>query len=177
VPLSDLCSRKEEYRPQFYHGLDEQQTQAFEAIEAFITSKEWTYGLDPEHGRMIVIPAGTVVPEVADLSGSSLDEILLFISRDPTGTGLCVTVEMVMPFYSEDDAVMEDSLLYAPLLPYGTLFLEENGNDRFLDLIYRVAFPLFPPEADQAIFARLFGVAAGELRELFRYFSEYPEEQ
>ena len=73
------------------------------------------------------------------------DELLVFIAEDAGGEGLCLSMEMIMPFYSDDEAVMEEALLYSPVLQYGSLFIEENQQDGLLDLIYRLGFPLYPP--------------------------------
>ena len=82
---------------------------------------------------------------------------------------------MILPFYSEEEAVMEDALLFSPVFQYGTLFLEENQQDQALDLIYRFGFPVYPPALTTKVLTRLFAIAAFELKEVLRSLAEYPD--
>lgn len=175
IPLEELIAQREALRDDFYHGLERGQAKTYAALERFLTQKGWPYGLDPNHGRLLIIPAGVVCPEAVEHGGAPQDELILFVSEDPAGKGLCLSLEMLLPYYSDDEAVMEDALLYAPSLPYGTLFLEENRQDGLLDLIYRLGFPLYPPALTGRILERLFTMAAYELKEVLRSLAEYPE--
>ena len=166
---------RDQVRGDFYRGLEKRQTKAFEALERFLASRDWPYGLDPHHGRLLVLPAMVVAPETVDYGVGPQDELLIAITEDATKLGFCLTLEMILPFYSDDDAVMEDALLYSPMLPYGTLFIEENAQDEFLDLIYRLAFPLYPALPSARLLEKLFAVAAFELHETLRSLAEYPE--
>ena len=83
--------------------------------------------------------------------------------------------ETILPYWSEDETIMEEALLYAPILQFGTLFLEENQQDGLLDLIYRLGFPLYPPALTGRLLDRLFAIAAYELGEIFRFLAENPE--
>jgi hypothetical protein len=83
-------------------------------------------------------------------------------------------MEMIMPFYSDDEAVMEEALLYSPVLQYGSLFIEENHQDGLLDLIYRLGFPLYPPFPSARVMERLFSIVAREVDEALGGLSEYP---
>jgi hypothetical protein len=123
----------------------------------------------------MVLPVGIVVPEMADFGGVYHDEMLVMVGEDMTGEGMILSLETILPFYSEDEAVMEESLLYAPILSYGALFLEENRQDGYLDLIYRLAFPLFSASTTDKLFGRMFAVAAHEMREVMQNLLEYPE--
>ncbi|KAF0218985.1 MAG: hypothetical protein FD174_2374 [Geobacteraceae bacterium] len=174
IPLETLIAQRDILRPQFYHDLDLLQAKACEALEQFLIYREWPYGLDP-HGRLVILPAGVVCPEAAECGGYSHDEVILFVAEDATGKGLCLSLEMMLPYWSEDEAVMEDALLYAPVFQYGTLFMEENRQDGLLDLIYRLGFPLYPPAPTERLLDRLFSVAAYELAETLRSLAEYPE--
>lgn len=175
IPLETLAARRDELRPEFYRGMVRRQAKAYETLERFLSDRGWPYGLDPRHGRLIAVPAQVVCPEVLEHGGSPQDEVLLFAAEDPVGEGLCLSLEMILPFWSDDDAVMEDALFSAPILPYGSLFLEENRQDGYLDLIYRLAFPLYPPAPTGRLLAKLLAVAAYELRETLRGLDEYPE--
>ncbi|HEY6008358.1 MAG TPA: hypothetical protein VIU40_08550 [Geobacteraceae bacterium] len=175
IPLPELVAQRDQLRNDFYRGMERRQTKAFTALESYLAAREWPYGLDPEHGNLLVLPAEIVAPETVDYGVSPQDEALLSVTEDVTKLGLCLTLEMILPFYSEDDAVMEEALLYSPMLPYGTLFLEENRQDGFLDLIYRLAFPLYPALPSARLFDKLFAVAAYELHETLRCLAEYPE--
>lgn len=175
IPLEELIARRDGFRPEFYLGLGRAETKAYEALERFLTRKGWPYGLEPHHDRLIVLPAGAVSPDVLAHGEAPQDEIILYVADDLTGKGLCLSLEMILPYWSEDAAVMEDALLYSPVLPYGTLFLEENRQDGLLDLIYRLAFPLYPPALTARMLDRLFSIAEYELRETLRSLAEYPE--
>jgi len=176
IPLEELIARKEQLRPHFYRGMERWQTKACETLERFMTGRKLTYGLDPHHGNIMVLPAGAVWPEASANTGDPQDEILLYIAEDAGGKGYCLSLEMVLPFYSDDEAVMEDALLFSPLFQYGSLFLEENRQDGLLDLIYRLALPIYPPALTTRLIDRFFGIAALELRETLRNLAEYPGE-
>lgn len=175
VPLDELISRRGEVRGVFYRDLDSWQAKAYQFIERFLAGKGWPYGLDPQHGRLLVLPAGAVSPEMVVEGSSPHDEVLVYVTEDQAGKGFCLSIEMILPFWSEDDAVMEDAFLYAPVHQYGTLFLEENPQDKMLDLIYRLGFPLYPPALTGRLLERLFAVVAHELQETLRNLAEYPE--
>ncbi len=175
VPVEELIARRDEMRPLFYRALGPWQSKAYRAIERFLGEMGRPYGLDTQHGCLMVLPAEAISPSLAVEGGSSHDEVLLYVAEDLTGKGFCLTIEMILPFWSEDDAVMEDALLYAPVYQYGTLFLEENPQDKLLDLIYRIGFPLFPPALTNRFLDRFFAIAAYELAETLRGLAEYPE--
>lgn len=175
VPVEELIARRDELRADFYRGLAPWQTKAYSAIERFLAGQGRPYGLDPQHGRLMVLPAAAVSPDLTVPGGSPHDEVLVYVAEDLTGKGFCLTLEMILPFWSEDDAVMEEALLYAPVYQYGTLFLEENPQDKLLDLIYRIGFPLFPPAVTGRLLDRFFATAAFELTETLRGLAEYPE--
>lgn len=174
IPFEELITKRDVFRPEFYEEMDQLQKDAYEELERFLTGKGWSYGLDPRHGRLLVLSAGEICPEAAEDGSTQQDEILIYIAEDVTGQGLCLSLEMLLPYYSEDEAVMEDAFLYAPVNQYGTLFLEENRHDSFLDLIYRLALPLFPPDLSGSLLDRLFAIAAYELKETLRGLAEYP---
>jgi hypothetical protein len=175
VPVEELIARRDELQPAFYRGLGPRQTKAYRAIERSLAEKGRPYGLDPQHGCLMVLPAGAVSPDLTVAGSSPHDEVLLYVAEDLTGLGLCLTLEMILPFWSDDDAVMEDALLYAPVYQYGSLFLEENPQDKLLDLIYRIGLPLYPPALTGRILDRFFAIAAFELTETLRCLAEYPE--
>lgn len=175
VPVEELIARRNELRDAFYRGLAPWQTKAYGAIERFLAGKGRPYGLDPQHGHLVVLPAGAVSPDLAVPGGSPHDEVLVYVTEDLAGMGFCLTLEMILPFWSEDDAVMEDALLYAPVYQYGTLFLEDNPQDNLLDLIYRIGFPLYPPALTGRLLERFFAIAAFELTETLRGLADYPE--
>jgi hypothetical protein len=175
MPVEELIARRDEMRGAFYRGLAPWQAKAYSAIERFLAGMGRPYGLDPQHGRLIVVPAGALSPDLAAPGGSLHDEVLVYVTEDLMGKGVCLTLEMILPFWSEDDAVMEDALLWAPVYQYGTLFLEENPQDKLLDLIYRIGFPLFPPALTGRLLDRFFATAAYELTETLRGLAEYPE--
>jgi hypothetical protein len=174
VSLGELISGRDVFRPEFYDGLDRWEAKACRVMEGFLLQKGWPYGLDP-HGRLVVLPADVICPEAVEFGGTPQDEAILFVAEDAAGKGLCLSLEAILPFYSDDDAVMEDALLYAPVFQYGTLFLEENRQDGYLDLIYRLGFPLYPPAPTGRLLDRLFTVAAFELKETLRSLAEFPE--
>lgn len=175
VSLEDLLVSREAFREAFYDGLGPWQAKAYATLERFLTGKGWPYGLDPQHGRPLVIPAGVVCPVTAEHGGSAQDEVLLHVAEDMTGQGACLTLEMLLPFWSDDDGLMEEALIYAPVFPYGALFLEENRQDGYLDLVYRVSFPLYPPALTRRLLDRFFAVANLELTEALRNLADYPE--
>jgi hypothetical protein len=150
------------------------QTKGYQALERFLQGRGAPYGIDPIHGKVMVLPAGDLSPEALEF-GSPQDEVLLCIAEDAGGSGLCFSLEMILPYFSEDDAVMEEALLFAPVLQYGALFLEENPHDGLLDLIYRLAVPLFPPLLTTRLAERMFAIFAFELKETFLALSDYPE--
>jgi len=88
---------------------------------------------------------------------------------------MCLSLEMILPYYSEDESVMEDALLYSPVFQYGALFIEENRHDGLLDLVYRLGFPLYPPALTGRILERLFTLVAHELTDALQGLYEFPE--
>ena len=174
IPFAELHERYDELKPLFYQDIDPWQEKALLTMERFFAARQWPYGLDPHHGRLIVLPARSVCP-AADLSPDGKDEQFLYVADSSAGHGLCLSLEMILPFWSDDDAVMEDALLFGPIHQYGTLFLEENRGDGYLDLIYRLAFPLYPPALTGRLLAKLFAIASHELTETLRILAEYPE--
>ena len=174
IPLEELIANRDAYRPAFYRGMGRLQTKGYQALERYLQSKEASYGIDPVHGKVMVLPAGYLSPESLEF-GSPQDEVLLCIAEDAGGSGLCFSLEMILPYFSEDDAVMEEALLFAPVLQYGALFLEENPHDGLLDLIYRLAVPLFPPLLTSRLAERMFAIFSFELKETFLALSDYPE--
>jgi hypothetical protein len=175
IPLDDLIANRERFRPAFYRGLGRLQTKGYQALERFLQARQAPYGMDPVHGKVMVLPSASLSPESREF-GSPQDEVLLSISEDAGGSGLCFSLEMILPYFSEDDSVMEEALLFAPVLQYGALFLEENPHDGMLDLIYRLAVPLFPPALTSRLADRMFAIFAFELKESFAALSDYPEE-
>lgn len=171
LPLEELAARREEFRLQFYRDLERGPAKAYTFIERFLLTKGWPHGLDPFHGKLLVLPAGTVCPYHDQYGGENKDEVLLFVSEDLQG-GLCLALEMVLPFFSEDESVMEDAYLYAPVHQYGTLFLEENRQDGLLDFIYRLSIPLYPPSLSGRLLERFFTIAAAELAETLQALAE-----
>lgn len=176
IPLDELAVNRDGIRPDFYQGMGQLQHKCYGFAERFLARTGWMYGLDPRHGRLIVIAADAVCPEILEHGGTTQDELLLFVTEDAAGQGPCLTLEMILPFWSDDDSLMEEALLTAPILPYGMLFLEENRNDGYLDLIYRLAFPLLPPALTGRLLEKLFAVARFELRETLRTLDAYPSE-
>jgi len=172
VPVEELVARRDEWRPLFYRGMERRHAKAYEAIERFLSGREWPYGFDPHHGPLLVIPAGIVCGEAVEPGSAFQDEILVYVAEDSAGEGLCLSLEMILPYYSEDEAVMEDALLFSPVFQYGTLFLEENRQDGLLDLIYRCGFPLYPPALTGRVLNRLFSIVAFELKETLRNLAE-----
>jgi hypothetical protein len=175
VPLAELVAQRDQLRPRFYRGMERRHARVYEAVERFLAAKGLPYGLDPQHGPLLVLPAGSVCPEAIVPGATHQDEILVYVTEDATGEGLCLSLEMILPFYSEDEAAMEDALLFSPVFQYGTLFLEENRQDGFLDLIYRLGFPLYPPALTGRVLDRIFAIVAFELKEVLRSLAEYPE--
>jgi len=174
VPLEDLIANRDQFRGAFYRGMGKVQTRGYQALERFLAGRGAPYGIDPIHGKVMVLPAGNLSPESLEF-GSPQDEVLLSISEDAGGSGLCFSLEMILPYFSEDDAVMEEALLFAPVLQYGALFLEENPHDGMLDLIYRLAVPLYPPLLTARLAERMFSIFSFELKETFMALSDYPE--
>jgi hypothetical protein len=174
IPLDELIANRDTFRPAFYRGMERLQAKGYQALERYLQSQGFPYGIDPVHGRVMVLPAGHLSPEALEF-GSPQDEVLLCISEDAGGSGLCFSMEMILPYFSEDDAVMEEALLFAPVLQFGALFLEENPHDGLLDLIYRLAVPLFPPTFTARLAERMFAIFAFELKETFLALSEHPE--
>ncbi len=176
IPLEELIAGRDRFRTLFYGGMPRWQAKPFTSLERYLTGRGLPYGLDPHHGRLMVLPAGAVCPEAAEHEGGQQDELLIYISEDAGGRGACLSLEMILPFYSEDEAVMEDALLYSPLFQYGALFLEENRQDGLLDLIYRIGLPIYPPALTPRLMDRLFAAAAFELKETLRSLAEYAGE-
>ena len=175
IPIDKLIAMRSEVRPDFYRGMERRYAKAYEAIERFIDLKGWPYGLDLQHGPLMVLPADAVCPEAEGDRGEHRDEIILYVTEDTAGEGICLSMEMILPFYSEEEAVMEDVLLFSPVFQYGTLFLEENKQDQMLDLIYRFGFPAYPPALTTRVLERLFTIIAFELKEVLRSLAEYSE--
>jgi hypothetical protein len=175
IPFETLIAHRDVLRADFYRGMGRWQTKAYNAIERLMARKQWGYGLDPQHGRLLVIPIAVICPEAIEHGGSPQDEALIYVTEDVSGEGLCLSFETILPFWSEDESVMEDALLYAPIFQCGALFLEENRQDGLLDLIYRLGFPIYPPAPTGRLLDRLFAIAVFELQETFRNLAEYPE--
>ncbi|HEY6871087.1 MAG TPA: hypothetical protein VI298_00035 [Geobacteraceae bacterium] len=175
IPLEELVAQRDEMRPLFYRGMERRHAKAYEAAERYLSNRKLPYGFDPQHGPLLVLPAGAVCPEAIDPGAAHQDEILLYVTEDSTGDGLCLSLEMILPFYSEEEAVMEDALLFSPVFQYGTLFLEENRQDGLLDLIYRLGFPIYPPALTARVLDRLLAIVAFELKETLRNLAEYQE--
>lgn len=175
IALDELILRRHELRGHFYAGVGRLQEKTYRSLERYLERKGWAYGLDPMHGRLMVIPAGLVCPETIVPDSTHQDEVLVFAGEDLTGVGLCLSLEMIIPFWSDDDAVMEDALLSAPILPYGMLFLEENRQDGYLDLIYRMALPLYPPAPTVRVLDKLFAVVRTELAETLRALADFSD--
>ena len=174
IPLEELIANRDQFRGPFYKGLGRLQTKGYLSLERFLLGRNAPYGIDPIHGKVMVLPAGDLSPEALEF-GSPQDEVLLSIADDASGSGLCFSLEMILPYFSEDDAVMEEALLFAPVLQYGALFLEENPHDGLLDLIYRLAVPLYPPVLTRRLAERMFSIFSFELKETFLALSDYPE--
>ena len=174
IPLEELIANRDQFRPAFYQGLGVLQARGYRSLERFLLKQGSPYGIDPIHGKVMVLPSGSISPEALEY-GSPQDEVLLCISEDAGGSGLCFSLEMILPYFSEDDAVMEEALLFAPVLQYGALFLEENPHDGLLDLIYRLAVPLYPPLLTARLAERMFSIFSFELKETFAALSDYPE--
>jgi hypothetical protein len=175
IPLEALVAQRDVFRPEFYSSMGRWQMKAYGSLEKFLVSKQWDYGLDPQHGRLLVLPASVVCPDALGHGGSPHDEVLVYLAEDISGEGLCLSIETILPYWSEDEAVMEDALLYSPIFQYGALFLEENRQDGLLDLIYRLGFPLYPPALTGRLIDRLFSIAAFELRETLRSLMDFSD--
>lgn len=175
ITFEELVIRREDIRPLFYREMDRRSEKAYRVIERFLSEKGWPYGLDPNHGKPVVLPAAVVCPEALSNGLDQADEVLLFVSEDAAGTGLCLSFEMILPFYSEDESVMEEALLYSPVFQYGALFIEENRHDGMLDLIYRLGFPLYPPALTGRVLERLLAVMAREVSDALTGLYEFPE--
>lgn len=176
LAIDELIARREELSPEFYQELDRGYKKFYQTLERFMSGKGWPYGLDPHHGPLMVIPAGAVCPEADAPGEEQKDELLVYITEDTAGEGFCLTMEMILPFYSDETEVMEDLLLFSPVFQYGTLFLEENRQDGLLDFIYRIGFPIFPPALTGRILDRLFTIVAFELKETLMYLTDFSEE-
>jgi hypothetical protein len=173
--LDDLIVRRGSLTPLFYQNMGRFQGKAYQVLERFLATQGWPYGLDPHHGQPLVLPAPVVCPGALGYGMAPHDELLVFIAEDSWGEGLCLSLEMIMPFYSDDETVMEEALLYSPVLQYGSLFIEENQQDGLLDLIYRLGFPLYPPFPTARILGRLFSIVAREVDDALGGLSEYPD--
>jgi hypothetical protein len=176
IPLDELITQRDQLRPHFYYGLKGRQTRVCRALERYFEQKGWLWGLDPHHGQIMVLPAVSLCPEMAEEGDSPKAEILVYVADDAVGDGLSLSLEIILPFFSDDEAVMEEALLFAPVFQYGTLFLEENRRDGLLDLIYRIGFPLYPAAPTTRLFDRFFLLAAYELSETLHALAEYPEQ-
>jgi len=177
IPVERLIEMRDEVRPAFFGSLQRRPAKAFEMIERFLLRKALPYGLDLQHGPLVVLPADAVCPEAAtEQHGEHQEEIILYVTEDASEGGLCLSLEMILPFYSDEEAVMEDALLFSPVFQYGALFLEENRQDQMLDLIYRLGFPLYPPALTTRVLDRIFAIAAFEIKEALRSLAEYPEQ-
>jgi hypothetical protein len=174
ITLEEIVLRRDEFRPLFYQDMDRRTAKSYAMIERYLTTRGLPYGLDPNHGKPVVIPAVSICPEMALHEADPRDEILVFISDDAAGKGLGFTLEMILPFFSDDESLMEEALLYSPMFQYGTLFLEENRHDGYLDLIYRLGFPLYPPAPTGRLLERLFDIAAYEVGHALQELAEYP---
>ncbi len=175
ITLEELVVRREEIRPLFYRDMDRRPEKAYRLIERFLAERGWPYGLDPNHGKPVVLPAAMVCPEALSSGLDQADEVLLFVTEDAAGTGVCLSLEMILPFYSEDESVMEDALLYSPVFQYGALFIEENRHDGLLDLVYRLGFPLYPPALTGRVLARLLAMMAHEVSDALTGLYEFSE--
>ncbi len=111
ITVDELISRKDALRPLFYRDMERAHMKAYVTIERFLTEKGWPYGLDPHHGRPVVLPAAVVCREMATPELDHGDEVLLFVTDDATGSGVCFSLEMILPFFNEDEAIMEEALL------------------------------------------------------------------
>lgn len=175
IALDDLVQGKEAIRTQFYQDMDRRYRRIYDIMERFLMQRGWPYGLDPHHGKPLVIPAVTVCPRAAVHGMDPRDEVLVFVSEDAAGSGLCLSLEVILPFYSDDESVMEDALLYSPVFQYGALFIEENRQDGLLDLIYRFGMPLYPPALTGRLLDRFFTIAAREVGDALNGLTETPE--
>jgi hypothetical protein len=174
MPLEDLIAGRDVIRDDYYRGMTASAGKACMRIERFLNECGRPYGLDPLHGKPIVIPVAAVCKELDGLD--PWDELLAFISEDLTGEGLCLSLEMILPFYNEDESVMEEALLYSPVFQYGALFLEENRQDGYLDLVYRIGFPISPPALSGRMLERIFSIVALEIGDALRGLADYPPE-
>lgn len=174
MSIEELIADRERLREAFFTGLPRRQAKAFTMVERFLIEKRWPHGLDPNHGRLLVLPAQVFSPEIEQYGGTQQDELLIAVTDDATGSGLCLSLEISLPFYDDDPGIMEDAVLYSPILQYGSLFLEENRQG-YLNLIYRIAFPLYPPALTQGIVARFFAAAALEVADTLHALAEYPD--
>jgi hypothetical protein len=144
-------------------------------MERYLAAKGWDYGLDPQHGKLLVLPVTAICPEIREHCPAQQDEVLIYLAEDAAGLGYCLSIETILPYWSEDEAVMEDVLLYSPIFQYGAMFLEENRQDGLLDLIYRLGFPLYPPALTGRLMDRLFSITAHEVGESLRSLLDYSE--
>jgi hypothetical protein len=175
IPLDILAANRENYRQDFYDGMDRWQVKVYSALERYLAARKCGYGLDPQHGKLLVLPVVFICPEINELCPSQQDEVLVYLADDASGLGYCLSIETILPYWSEDEAIMEDVLLYSPIFQYGALFLEENRQDGLLDLIYRLASPLYPPALTGKLLDRLFAIAAYEVGEALRSLMEYSD--
>ena len=176
IPLDSLVAMRDGFREDFYTGIHRSQEKAYNTLERYMLRKGWGYGLDPHHGKLLVLPLSAVCPEVKEHGAAQQDEVLVYVAEDAAGKGHSLSIEAILPYWSEDETVMEDVLLYSPIFQYGALFLEENRQDGLLDLIYRLGLPIYPPALTGKIMDRFFTTAALEIRETLRYLAEYPGE-
>jgi hypothetical protein len=175
ISLEVLAANRENYRREFYDGMDRWHVKVFSALEHYLAGKKCAYGLDPMHGKLLVLPVAFICPEITEHCPGQQDEVLIYLSDDTSGLGYCLSFETILPYWSEDEAIMEDVLLYAPIFQYGAMFLEENRQDGLLDLIYRLASPLYPPALTGRLLDRLFAIAAYEVGEALHSLMEYSD--
>ncbi|HEY6839199.1 MAG TPA: hypothetical protein VI389_10685, partial [Geobacteraceae bacterium] len=62
IALEELVAQRDMLRGNFYRDMDPWQAKAYAAIERFLGARQWPYGLDPHHGRLLVLPALVVSP-------------------------------------------------------------------------------------------------------------------
>jgi hypothetical protein len=175
ITLDDLVAGRDAMSGLFYRDMERRYHKVYGIVERFLTQRGWPYGLDPHHGKPLVIPAVIVCPEAVAYGMDPRDEVLVFVSDDAADKGLCFSLEMILPYYSDDESVMEDALLYSPVFQYGALFIEENRQDGLLDLVYRLGIPLYPPALTGKILDRFFSIAAREVSDALRVLAEQPD--
>src|SRR5690242_2976188 len=63
LTLDTLLAKREHFRPEFYRGMGRPQAKAYEALERYLGRRKRAYGLDPQHGRLMVLSIGAVCPD------------------------------------------------------------------------------------------------------------------